>query len=82
MVSGLPCCALIRVGGLSTCCALIRVGGLSIVVCRYNVGAPSSSGNSSDVVKTRLHWHAHAVEDLCFSTDGKISFSVEPVIRT
>ena len=32
---------------------------------RYNYGSTKDS-----LVKTRFHWHAHAVADLCFSTDG------------
>ena len=33
---------------------------------RYNYGDMDGS-----LIKTKLHWHPHAVADLCFSTDGK-----------
>ena len=32
----------------------------------------------TDVVKTTLHWHAHAVADLCFTTDGTYSVTLTP----
>lgn len=33
---------------------------------RYNYG----EGEGSVVTTTKLHWHAHAVSDVCFSSDG------------
>ena len=34
--------------------------------CRYDFAKPNTH-----VVQTKLHWHAHAVADLCFTSDGE-----------
>lgn len=37
-------------------------------MCRYDF-----AGSDGKAVTTKFHWHAHAVRDLCFTTDGKNS---------
>ena len=39
-----------------------------LFVSRYHFGEGDS------VTKTTLHWHAHAVGHLCFTTDGRCGF--------
>lgn len=44
----------------------VLISAYFLLLCRHDFGKPDVA-----VVKTMFHWHAHAVGDLCFTTDGR-----------
>ena len=48
------------------CMAITTHACFHVYGCRYDFAR-----RDSKVVSTTLHWHAHAVADICFTTDGQ-----------